>query len=224
MSPVEKILHEGLLSLGIDATQKQIELNMLLQQQLLLWNKKINLTAIKRPEEVISKHILDSLSLYSLINQVKGTTLSESLTVLDVGAGAGFPTLPLAIFTPKVVYHPIDSNNKKVSFIQRMTTLLGLKNVIPIHSRIQDLKPTKPYSIVTARAFADINDLLQWLPLNCLDNSTQVLAMKGKIPEQELKQLELNLTETNWVLQDIVNLNVPGLNAERCVLRINYHA
>jgi len=137
---------------------------MLLLNQLLLWGKKVNLTAIKKPNEVVTKHLLDSLAMLPLVQEYQAQFKQEKLSILDVGTGAGFPTLPLAIFTPEIQYYPLDSNNKKLIFIRRMAMQLKLSNVDAIHTRIQDLKPEQPYSIVTARAFADVNDLLTWLP------------------------------------------------------------
>lgn len=218
MQKVEKQLRQGLDSLAIHYSDKEVQHCLFLLDQLLLWNKKINLTAIKTANEVVTKHLLDSLALLSTVQDYVKTSGSDTVTILDVGTGAGFPTLPLAIFTSDINYFALDSNSKKLSFIRRVATQLELSNVETIHSRIQELNPDKPYSVITARAFADVNDLLAWLPAECSDEATQVLAMKGKLPEEELSKLEQGLLSSQWNLREIIDLEVPGLEAERCVL------
>jgi len=168
---------------------------MLLLNQLLLWGKKVNLTAIKKPNEVVTKHLLDSLAMLPLVQEYQAQFKQEKLSILDVGTGA--------------------------VFIRRMAMQLKLSNVDAIHTRIQDLNPEQPYSIVTARAFADVNDLLTWLPEDCVDTNTEVLAMKGRLPEEELSQLKDSLLSSKWKLLKIIDLDVPGLNADRCVLRLS---
>jgi len=223
MKAIEKQFRQGLEVLAIDFEDRHVSASLELIENLLKWNKKINLTAIKNPSDAVTKHLLDSIALLPLVKALQRNTNDDDthpFSVLDVGTGAGFPGLPLALFTPNINYTLVDSNNKKISFIRRMTTLLNLSNVEAVHSRIQDIKSEAPFNIITARAFADVNDLLNWLP-EVYDENTQVLAMKGKLPEEELSTLKAGLLASQWELLEIVALEVPNLDAERCVLRLS---
>src|SRR6478752_5172076 len=120
--------------------------------ELLRWNRTYNLTAITRREEAITHHLLDSLSVQSALH---GTT------VADVGTGAGFPGLPLAVVEPERRFTLIDSNNKKVRFVGHAAHLLGLSNVTAVHARSESFKAVKPFDTVIARAFAALPELLR---------------------------------------------------------------
>ncbi|NNC96853.1 MAG: 16S rRNA (guanine(527)-N(7))-methyltransferase RsmG, partial [Gammaproteobacteria bacterium] len=183
MQKLSSQLKSGLDEMDLVAKQSQFQKLLDLVDLLLRWNKKINLTSITKPHEVISKHILDSLSM---VPHISGDN------ILDVGTGAGFPGLPLAIMLPDTQFTLLDSNRKKLTFIQHVITKLGLENVRATHSRIQDHHSDRAYSAITARAFADLNDLLNWLP-EVYDAHTQILAMKGKMPEKELESLRSGL-------------------------------
>ena len=206
------LLEGGCSHLGVDLVDNQVDKFIELTDLLIRWNKKINLTSITKPEEVITKHILDSLSLLPHVHGNK---------VLDVGTGAGFPGVPLALMLPEVEFTLLDSNNKKITFIKHVAAKLGLTNLSATHSRIQDLKATQPFTSITARAFADLNDLLKWLP-NVYDANTQILAMKGKMPESEIESLREGVLSSQWSVQGIEPLLVPGLDAERCVVKLVY--
>lgn len=210
MNKTEQLLHDGCEALGVPLTPTQAAQCLELTELLIRWNKKINLTSITNPNEIITKHILDSLSL---LPHVHGERL------LDVGTGAGFPGLPLAIFLSETHFTLLDSNRKKITFIQHAAAKLGLNNVKATHVRIQDLKTEKPFTSITARAFADLNDLLKWLP-DVYDANTQILAMKGKMPEIELESLRSGILSSQWALASIELLEVPGLEAERCVIKL----
>lgn len=211
MNNLEQQLIDGCRALDISISPTQVSQCLELADLLIRWNKKINLTSITEPSEVITKHILDSLSL---LQHVKGDN------ILDVGTGAGFPGLPLAIMLPDMQFTLLDSNRKKITFIQHVTAKLGLKNVQATHSRIQDLSKARPFSSITARAFADLNDLLKWLP-EVYNANTQILAMKGKVPESELESLRSGLLASQWRLESIDPLLVPELDAERCVIKLS---
>lgn len=204
-------LISGCEELGIAADSNQLDQFVDLVDLLIRWNKKINLTSITQPLEVVTKHILDSLSL---LPHLHGDN------ILDVGTGAGFPGLPLAIMCPQKQFTLLDSNRKKITFIQHVTAKLGLKNVDVSHSRIQELDTELPFSSITARAFSDLNDLLKWLPA-VYDANTQILAMKGKMPVSELESLRSGLLASQWTIASIDPLYVPGLDAERCVVKLS---
>ena len=209
---LKNLLHDGCLQMKVELSDNQAEKFIELSDLLIRWNKKINLTSITKPDEVITKHILDSLSLLPHVHGNK---------VLDVGTGAGFPGVPLALMLPEVEFTLLDSNNKKITFIKHVAAKLGLTNLSATHSRIQDLKAALPFTSITARAFADLNDLLKWLP-NVYDANTQILAMKGKMPESEIESLRESVLSSQWTVQGIEPLHVPGLDAERCVVKLVY--
>jgi 16S rRNA (guanine527-N7)-methyltransferase len=168
--------------------------------ELLRWNRTYNLTAITRRDEMITHHLLDSLSVWSALH---GTT------VADVGTGAGFPGLPLAVVEPERRFTLIDSNNKKVRFVGHAAHLLGLSNVAAVHSRSESFKATKPFDTVIARAFAALPELLKLVAPLC-GPQTRVLAMKGKRPDDEIAGVS-----SAWRVIEVRPLGVPGLNEER---------
>jgi len=219
MSKIEKQLRLGLDALKIECDNEQVQDCLLVLEQLLFWNKKINLTAITKPSEVVTKHLLDSLAMLPILLETKNRVEVSQFRVLDVGTGAGFPALPLAIFTNDIRYFPLDSNSKKLAFIRRVANQLKLTNIQTVHSRIEDHQPSEPYQLITARAFADLNNLMDWLPKECISKDAYLLAMKGKYPEDELAQYFGSKREQLWKLIDSVPIRVPGLEAERCLLR-----
>lgn len=171
---------------------------------LLKWNKAYNLTAITDQDQVITQHLLDSLSIKSAI---------EGKSIYDIGTGGGFPGIPMAITFPEKRFILVDTVQKKTRFLRQVVAQLGLKNVEVKHARVETLKPEKKADQIVSRAFSSIPDFLN-LTLNLADDHTEWLAMKGKSPTEELETLSPELTYT------VDPLNVPGLNAERHLVRI----
>lgn len=172
---------------------------------LLKWNKAYNLTAITDPAEISSKHIADSLAISPYL-------MGEC--IIDIGTGAGLPGIPLAIMHPDKQFTLLDSNGKKIRFLKQVKQQLDLTNVIPVHSRVENFQPEGCYSSVLSRAFASICDMLRASEhLACADG--RFLAMKGTSPKEELQQLPAGFT-----LEQVHILDVPGLNAERCLVEI----
>ena len=152
---------------------------------------------------MLTHHLLDSLAIQPDLAGAR---------IADVGTGAGFPGLPLALVNPQRHFTLIDSNNKKIRFVTHAVALLKLDNVTPVHARSEDLRPAAPFDTIMARALAPLPRLLPWVaPLAGRD--TRVLAMKGRWPEAELKELP-----RAWRLSGSRELKVPGLEAARCVL------
>jgi len=161
------------------------------------WNRKVNLTAVRDRDEMVTAHIEDSLSAQPLL---------EGRRILDVGTGAGFPGLPLAIVEPEREFHLIDSNNKKIQFVQHVAGLLGLDNVTAVKARGEDYAPGHRFDTVIARALAALPKLVEIAGHHVGEDGVFV-ALKGRYPEEELQQLP----ET-W-RSNVRELRVPGLEA-----------
>jgi 16S rRNA (guanine527-N7)-methyltransferase len=164
------------------------------------WNRTYNLTALATREEMVTHHLLDSLAVRA---ELVGTAIA------DVGTGAGFPGLPLAITTPERHFTLIDSVNKKVRFVAHAVRSLGLQNVSAVLSRAEDLRPAAPFDTVLARALAPLPQLLAVVDTLC-GPATRVLALKGKRPDDELAAVP-----PAWRVEAVRALEVPGLEAER---------
>lgn len=190
--------------LDLNSTELQIDQWLAHLDLLLRWNKAYNLTAITEPNEVITQHLLDSLSI------------QESVTgplVYDIGTGGGFPGIPLAILFPQFEFVLVDTVQKKTRFLRQVVSQLGLTNVSVIHARVETLKPGDSANQIVSRAFSSIKDFLN-LTQNLSSTETEWLAMKGKLPTGELEALQDEFTYT------VNSLNVPGLNADRHLIRL----
>lgn len=165
--------------------------------ELARWNRRINLTAIREPGEMVAGHILDSLSVRGLV---------EGTRVVDVGTGAGFPGLPLAVADPALDVTLIDSNGRKLSFVQHMIGELGLGNATAVRARVERYAPERRFHTVVARAFAPLARTVA-LSAHLLDDAGVLLALKGKYPDAELAELE----GSEWNIE-VTELTVPGLS------------
>jgi 16S rRNA (guanine527-N7)-methyltransferase len=202
LSLSERLIRDAAV-LGVDLSPARATQLLALTTELAHWNQTHNLTAITQPEAMLTHHLLDSLAIAPDLSGER---------IADVGTGAGFPGLPLALVNPQRQFTLIDSNNKKIRFVTHAVELLGLTNVTPVHARSEDLKPTAPFDAVLARALAPLPRLLPWVAPLC-GRDTRVLAMKGRWPEAELKELP-----RGWHLLSSRVLGVPGLEAARCLL------
>jgi 16S rRNA (guanine527-N7)-methyltransferase len=185
---------------------------------LLRWNRVHNLTAIERPQQVVSHHLLDSLALAPWLSQVALEAAPDRTPrVLDVGSGGGLPGLPLAIALPHMQFTLLDKVAKKVAFVTQAIAELGLANVEPLQRRVEDHRAAVSYDIIVARALASLTDFVQWTahlraPLGCW------LAMKGQAPHAEIEQLQRAHPELRT---RTVKLRVPRLDAERHLVLID---
>jgi 16S rRNA (guanine527-N7)-methyltransferase len=161
------------------------------------WNSKLNLTAIRDREEMLTGHLLDSLAARPLL---------RGRRVLDVGTGAGFPGLPLAMVEPEREFHLIDSTNKKVMFVQHVAGMLALGNVSAIKARAEDYAPGYRFDTVTARAVAAVPRLLE-IAGHHVGEGGVFIALKGRCPAEELEALP-----DTWD-SNVTELRVPGLKA-----------
>src|SRR4030042_1601977 len=169
------LLIEGAASFEIYLAEKDIEDFYLYLQELLKWNRKINLTAIRTEKGVILKHFLDSLSVHPY--------LPHAPILLDIGSGAGFPGIPLKMVKPSLEITLIDSVRKKVDFQRHIVRKLGLKGIEAIHGRIQERTILKDlegrFGIITSRAFSDLGNFLI-LGFPYLKKGGWIIAMKGR--------------------------------------------
>jgi 16S rRNA (guanine527-N7)-methyltransferase len=159
------------------------------------WNKKVNLTAIRDPHEMITGHLLDSLVARPFLHGER---------ILDVGTGAGFPGLPLAICEPDRQFELVDGNNKKIMFVQHVATLLKLGNVAAIKARTEDYAPAERFDTVIARAVGPLARLVDMAGHHVREDGVFV-ALKGRYPAQELEELP-----KRWEYE-VAELDVPGL-------------
>lgn len=196
-------LQNGLNKLNIDLTENQQNQLLYYLQQLLFWNKAYNLTAIKQPEMALIKHILDSLSILPHL---------PNGSLLDIGTGGGLPSVIIAICQPERSVTALDSNSKKVRFIKQVVSELGLKNVNPVASRIEEHQGK--YEIITSRAFSSLLDFVA-LGRDKLAENGEFWAMKGVNPIDEIAQLQ-----DDWQINSI-ELNVPFLDEERHLIHLN---
>jgi 16S rRNA (guanine527-N7)-methyltransferase len=195
------MLHTGLLELTGQAPDPQQEAALLSYLALLEhWNKAYNLTAIKDPTQMVTRHVLDSLSVAPWI---KGGRL------LDAGTGAGLPGIPLAITKPGQEVTLLDSSGKKVRFLNHVRRELGLENITPVQERLESHSAETRYDAIISRAFTDLASFAR-AARHLAAAPSRLLAMKGKFPQSELEKLP------GWVRIDSVEkLTVPGLQEDR---------
>jgi 16S rRNA (guanine527-N7)-methyltransferase len=207
---LEKQLLEGLdkLECGLAKERERISTH-LLQYILFLdkWNRVYNLTAVRKPEEMVTKHVLDSLTLLPVI---AGAHLA------DVGSGAGLPGIPLAIVRPDWYITLIESNQKKAAFLTQACIELALKNVKVVCERAERFFPAEKFDTVISRAFADLSTFVSSAGHLCAENSkSRLIAMKGRFPDAELMQLP-----EQFGVEKVLRVMVPGLRAARHLIVI----
>jgi 16S rRNA (guanine527-N7)-methyltransferase len=193
------------LSLGQEAQKQLLDYMALIQK----WNKVYNLTALRDPQEILTHHLLDSLSAIGpLIQQTR--SLDGAFSFLDVGSGGGLPGVVIAICCPGVKVTCVDAVSKKAAFVQQVAASLKLGNLKGIHARVETL--SGPFDVIGSRAFASLPDFVNWSSGALADGGVW-MAMKGKLPEEEVSALP-PMVQVFHVEQ----LLVPGLNAERCMV------
>ncbi len=203
MQKCREILNEGLVSLNLPVTQAQQEKLLAFVVLIDKWNRSYNLTAIRNPEEMVRRHLLDSLAIADYIQGPK---------VLDIGTGAGLPGIPLALIHTHCSFVLLDSNIKKTRFVQQVVIELGLKNVTVWHGRIENYQPEAHFDTIVSRAFSSLQSFVS-VSFERLVPSGVLLAMKGQQPAKELQQIDCDYS--------VVPITVPGINAERCLIQIH---
>lgn len=195
---------EELLKLNIDLTEEASSLFDTYYKKLVSVNEVMNLTAITEHDEVYNKHFLDSLSI------VKALDISKEFTLCDVGSGAGFPSIPLAIVTNNAKVTIIDALNKRIKFLNDLIMDLGLSNVCALHERAEDFAKEKRefFDVVTARAVARLNVLSELcLPLTKVGG--YFIAMKGQSGDEELKEAKKAIDVLGGKFERVVSFELP---------------
>jgi 16S rRNA (guanine527-N7)-methyltransferase len=193
------------LSLGQEAQKQLLDYMAMIQK----WNKVYNLTALRDPQEILTHHLLDSLSAIGPLMQ-QTRSLDGAFSFLDVGSGGGLPGVVVAICCPGVKVTCVDAVSKKAAFVQQVAASLKLGNLKGIHARVETL--SGPFDVIGSRAFASLPDFVNW-SFGALADGGVWMAMKGKLPEEEMSALP-SMAQVFHVEQ----LLVPGLNAERCMV------
>ena len=204
-------MHDSLLDkLAEGLTTLPLDLNDHVQHQLIdflyllvKWNRAYNLTAVRQPEQMVTRHLLDSL--------VIGPYL-QGPRILDVGTGAGLPGIPLALAYPNCQFTLLDSNGKKIRFVTQVVAELGLVNVDVVQSRVEAYQPAGRFDTITARAYSSIEELVEQTA-HLLAEGGQYLIMKGAYPIAEIEAMP-----AGYQLEAIHQLQVPKLDAERHLL------
>jgi len=196
-------LESGLARLGLDAPSSVIDDLLTYMVLLKEWSGTYNLVAPRERDFLLTRHVLDSLSIAPWL--IQGS-------LLDVGTGAGLPGLPLAITRPDTEVTLIDSAGKKIRFIRHVGRTLKLVNIHPLHQRVEDLAEDLTFTNITSRAFASLKEFVEAVRPR-VDKITRLLAMKGAYPDQELEELP------DWInVESVEQLTVPYLHAERHVV------
>jgi len=199
-------LEKGLETLGIDCSAQQVDQLLDYLSLLVTWNSAYNLTAIRDPEQMVARHLLDSLAILPFIT-------GENL--IDVGTGPGLPGIPLAIMCPEKTFKLLDSNGKKTRFLFHARCQLKLQNLTEIQSRVEQFIPEKTYDTVLSRAFTSVAEMVDKCE-HLLNPDGRFLAMKGKFP-----QSELSLLAKDYKVDVSHRLTVPGVDGERHLIEIS---
>ncbi len=205
----KQLLEKGLARLNIELSADKIDLLLAYHALLIKWNKAYNLTAVRDPELMISRHLLDSLSILPHI---------EGQAILDVGTGPGLPGIPLSICYPDRQLVLLDSNGKKTRFLTQAKIELKLNNMTPVQARIESFEASsvgiKEFDAITSRAFATLKDMVDG-SIHLLKPGGFFFAMKGVYPTDEIQQLDQRTT-----VIDCLPLSVPGEEGERHLVKI----
>ncbi|TBR35914.1 MULTISPECIES: 16S rRNA (guanine(527)-N(7))-methyltransferase RsmG [Dyella] len=197
-APLQRLLEQGIQALGLTLPDGAVERLLDYQALLARWNATYNLTAVRDPQEMITRHLLDSLAI---LPYVQGQTLA------DLGTGPGLPGIVLAIAAPGRDILLVDSNGKKVRFLREAIRSLKLEGVRAVQSRVEEVQGQ--FDCVTARAFATLEDMLGWGG-HLLAPDGIWLAMKGRQPDDEFGGIP-----EGFAVRQVADLKVPGLDAER---------
>ena len=207
MSDALTVLKSGAAELGLSLSDAQFEQLLGYLALIQKWNKVYNLTAVRDPQEMLTHHLLDSLTAVAPLVR---HTHCQPAKVLDVGSGGGLPGIVLAICRPELDVSCVDTVGKKAAFIQQVAATLKLPNLRGIHARVETL--TGPFDVICCRAFASLPDFVNW-SRGALAGQGVWMAMKAKPPQAEMDALP-----TDVRVFHVEPLAVPGLDVERCMV------
>ena len=204
---LKEILSNGLRQLNLAQPLDDKQQNTLIKYIELLnkWNKTYNLTAVRKPEQMVTRHLLDSLTICPYL---------RGKHILDVGTGAGLPGIPLAIVFPEKQFTLLDSNNKKTRFVVQAVSELELPNVDVVQSRVEEYEAETLFDTITSRAYSTIGEMVQQTS-HLLAADGVFLAMKGAQPIAEIEELS-----STYHVEKSHIIKVPGLEEERHLLEI----
>ena len=205
-------LERALPALGLTLDAPQVSMLMDYLALIQKWTKVYNLTAVRDPADMLTHHLLDSLAvIIPLRRQLAAMALTDQrIRLLDVGSGAGLPGAVIAICCPEIAVDCVDTVAKKAAFIQQVAVTLRLPNLRGVHARVENLTDT--YSVISSRAFASLVDFTSW-SVQALAEQGVWLGMKGKHPADEMAALPPGVEVFH-----VEPLQVPGLDAERCIV------
>lgn len=204
---LEAGLRSGAQALGLVLSDAQIQHLLDYAALIQKWNKVYNLTALRDPADMLTHHLLDSLTA---IAPLRRHTQGQPTRVLDVGSGGGLPGAVLAICMPELNVSCVDTVAKKAAFVQQVAVSLKLPNLRGLHARVESL--TDPYQVICSRAFASLPDFVTW-SRSALAEGGVWMAMKGKHPQGEIDALPADVQVFH-----VEPLTVPGLDVERCMV------
>ncbi|MGQ4277376.1 16S rRNA (guanine(527)-N(7))-methyltransferase RsmG [Pseudidiomarina sp. E22-M8] len=199
-------LNGFLTAAGLDIPTAQQQQLLRLVELLNKWNKAYNLTSVRDPEQMLSRHIVDSLVVLPFLSGHR---------FIDVGTGPGLPGLPLAIVQPDKEFVLLDSLGKRIRFIRQVCHELGINNVNAVQSRVEDYKPETKFDGVISRAFASLSDMLTWCQ-HLPRPDGRFYALKGVYPQAEIDSLP-----PAYQVDEVTELKVPGVDAERHLVIIS---
>ena len=217
MRKLEAELRQGLADLSLALTDGQITQLLDYLELIQKWTKVYNLTAVRDPAEMLTHHLLDSLTVIAPLRRQLEAMAATGVTaepkkhrLLDVGSGAGLPGIVIAICCPDVFVDCVDTVAKKAAFIRQVAATLRLPNLKGLHARVESL--TDKYDVISSRAFASLLDFTTWSRAALAEQGVW-LAMKGKHPADEIAALPAEVTVFH-----VEPLQVPGLDVERCII------
>lgn len=204
MTHEEKLLRDGLNALNLQTDDEKVAKLLAFIALIEKWNKAYNLTAIRNRAEMVNLHLLDSVAILPHL---------EGKRMIDVGTGAGLPSIPLSIYRPDIEFHLLDSNAKKTRFVQQAILELKLPNVKVTHSRVENFEPEQLFDTVLTRAFASLPEIVD-LTAHLISENGTLLCMKGQTPDEELVAVNVQTT--------LISIKVPHIEAERCLVKITH--
>jgi len=213
LAQFEQELRQNLDGIDIELDKRRIEQFYKYMELLLKWNENVNLTSIVEPEEIITKHFTDSLTIQKYVE--------KDATIIDVGTGAGFPGIPLKILREDVEVMLLDSLNKRVNFLEEVINELKLKKIKGVHGRAEELgkemENREQYAVATSRAVAPLNILLEYMcPFVKIEG--RIICMKGPKLIEELEKSERGIKLLGLEIEKIEDSVLPDTNMERKIL------